>query len=148
MSGEPLYDARVHALGAASKSVSETVARDEAARVLLASEGPMPSAEDYRALALSAVESGGPDELRRERRRRLSEIAARDVNGELSLDEVGRSLAHLADACLEAGLLAADAPPDLAVVGMGKLGGLELNYSSDVDVIFVVDAEVESATRS
>lgn len=80
---------------------------------------------------------------------------------ELGLDtEVGRELARLADACFDAAIgfcdreLTAryDAPryidddgvqrdAHLAVIGMGKLGGEELNFSSDVDVIYVYSSD-------
>src|SRR5207237_4067533 len=48
---------------------------------------------------------------------------------------VGQSLAALADRVLDAACRLADAR-DLAVIGMGKLGGNELNYASDIDVMF------------
>ena len=80
-------------------------------------------------------------------------LAARDLTGEASVDEVGQELADLADAVLEAALaiaraeLPADAAPArLAIVAMGKCGARELNYASDVDVIFV--AEPAPASRA
>ena len=64
----------------------------------------------------------------------------------LPFTEVGRHLADLADAALGAALsvvnrsvCGADTPPALAVVAMGKCGARELNYVSDVDVIFVAE---------
>ena len=63
-------------------------------------------------------------------------------------------LADLAAAALEAALAIASAqlPPDapacrLAVIAMGKCGARELNYSSDVDVIFVAEPAAAAATR-
>ena len=97
--------------------------------------------------APSAAGDGGLDELRVAYRRRLLTIAARDLSGAA----VGRArspaeLADLAAATLEAALaiaraeLPADAAPcRLAVIAMGKCGGRELNYVSDVDVIFVAE---------
>ena len=77
-------------------------------------------------------------------RRRLLHLAARDLTGTLTLDETAAELADLAAAALEAALAIARSqmPPDaaparLAVIAMGKCGGHELNYASDVDVIFV-----------
>ncbi|WP_460447264.1 bifunctional [glutamine synthetase] adenylyltransferase/[glutamine synthetase]-adenylyl-L-tyrosine phosphorylase, partial [Angustibacter aerolatus] len=65
------------------------------------------------------------------------------------LPSVGRELAELADAALEAALAVAraelpdDAPPcRLAVIAMGKCGGRELNYVSDVDVVFVAEPDL------
>ena len=64
----------------------------------------------------------------------------------LPFTEVGCHLADLADAALGAALsvvnrsvCGADTPPALAVVAMGKCGARELNYVSDVDVIFVAE---------
>jgi [glutamine synthetase] adenylyltransferase / [glutamine synthetase]-adenylyl-L-tyrosine phosphorylase len=82
--------------------------------------------------------------LRRFRRRELLRIAVRDLDGGAPLDSVGAELANLADACLEAALELAtravakpgDPPVSLAVLAMGKLGGRELNYVSDIDVLF------------
>ena len=67
--------------------------------------------------------------------------------------EVGSQLTTLAEAALKAGLAVAEAEvgpsdgTDLAVIAMGKCGGRELNYVSDVDVIFVGDGDLRVATR-
>src|SRR5579864_4072251 len=96
--------------------------------------------------------SGGPEPvaaLAAAYRRRLLHLAARDLTGAVTVDEVGEELADLAAAVLEAALavarselpggIQAAAPCRLAVVAMGKCGGRELNYASDVDVIFVAE---------
>ena len=77
-------------------------------------------------------------------RRRLLHLAARDLTGAVTVDETAAELADLAAAALEAALAIArselppgSAPARLAVIAMGKCGGRELNYASDVDVIFV-----------
>lgn len=92
-----------------------------------------------------------PVSLRVAYRRCLLSIAARDVCGTTDVAETAAELADLATATLRAALaLARAAAPDdaalcrLAVVAMGKCGGHELNYVSDVDVIFVGEA-VEGA---
>jgi glutamate-ammonia-ligase adenylyltransferase len=79
-------------------------------------------------------------------RQRLLHLAARDLTGQITLGETAAELADLAAAALEAALaiarsqLPAGAPPcRLAVIAMGKCGGRELNYASDVDVIFVAE---------
>ena len=96
---------------------------------------------------------GGPDAaadpaalLAAAYRRRLLHLAARDLTGASTLDETAEELADLADGVLDAALaiaraeLPADAAPcRLAVVAMGKCGARELNYASDVDVIFVAE---------
>lgn len=88
------------------------------------------------------------DALRRAYRARLLHIAADDLTSAEPLSvlpTVGAALADLAAAALEAALAIARAQhPDhaaarLAVIGMGKTGGRELNYVSDVDVIYVVE---------
>ncbi|MFJ5288756.1 bifunctional [glutamine synthetase] adenylyltransferase/[glutamine synthetase]-adenylyl-L-tyrosine phosphorylase [Streptomyces sp. NPDC088348] len=85
-------------------------------------------------------------ELRIAYRRCLLAIAARDVCGTTDVRQAAAELADLATATLRAALAIASAavPEDaalcrLAVVAMGKCGGHELNYVSDVDVIFVAE---------
>jgi glutamate-ammonia-ligase adenylyltransferase len=71
----------------------------------------------------------------------------RDVEGELTVEEVADDLSALADTLLDRhralGLGAAEAAPPrdpgLAVIAYGKLGGKELGYGSDLDVVFVYD---------
>ncbi|WP_282945103.1 bifunctional [glutamine synthetase] adenylyltransferase/[glutamine synthetase]-adenylyl-L-tyrosine phosphorylase [Cellulomonas endometrii] len=91
----------------------------------------------------------GVDAMRRAYRRRLLRIAATDLtSGEplTRLPGVAAALADLASAALESGLALARADLDdhgasvrLAVIGMGKTGGRELNYVSDVDVVYVAE---------
>ncbi len=65
-------------------------------------------------------------------------IAARDLLGLADLVEVTRDLSILAADTLEAAVVLSEAE-NLAVVGMGKLGAGELNYASDIDLMFVAD---------
>lgn len=89
--------------------------------------------------------------LRRLRRRELARIAFRDLAGLAGLDATLTELSDLADACVAGALAFAEArlrqrhgrPRDAEggaveplVLGMGKLGGRELNFSSDIDLIF------------
>ncbi|RAG83891.1 bifunctional [glutamine synthetase] adenylyltransferase/[glutamine synthetase]-adenylyl-L-tyrosine phosphorylase [Streptacidiphilus pinicola] len=102
------------------------------------------------------------DALRTGYRRLLLSIAARDLTGTADLGQTAAELADLAGATLQAALdIAAEEDPDaaracrLAVIAMGKCGGRELNYVSDVDVVFVgepredvdPDTAVKAATR-
>lgn len=135
-------------LAAASRSLAEFAAADPRAEALIAASGELPDRLGYRASLLDALNGEGPAGLRREKRRRLAQIAARDVAGDLDLPQVGRALSDLADAALAVALVAVEAPPTFAVVAMGKLGGRELNYVSDIDVMFVADGELEAATRA
>ncbi|ACQ80106.1 (Glutamate--ammonia-ligase) adenylyltransferase [Beutenbergia cavernae DSM 12333] len=101
--------------------------------------------------AARPVARGGPDELRRCYRRQLSRVAASDLTrpDPLSvLPGVAATLADLASAALEAALAVARAAVGddaqhvrLAVIGMGKTGGRELNYVSDVDVVYVAEPD-------
>jgi glutamate-ammonia-ligase adenylyltransferase len=78
---------------------------------------------------------GAADGLRRFRRRALTRVAARDLAG-AALEEVVAEITAVAETCLDRAAVMADGG-ELAVVGLGKLGGRELNYASDVDVLFV-----------
>ncbi|MCE7895931.1 MAG: bifunctional [glutamate--ammonia ligase]-adenylyl-L-tyrosine phosphorylase/[glutamate--ammonia-ligase] adenylyltransferase, partial [Gammaproteobacteria bacterium PRO8] len=90
--------------------------------------------------------------LRRLRHRELLRILWREVEARATVPETLRDLSDLADACIGAALawaaeslrprhgsprLDGGEPCGLGVLGMGKLGGHELNFSSDVDLIFV-----------
>jgi [glutamine synthetase] adenylyltransferase / [glutamine synthetase]-adenylyl-L-tyrosine phosphorylase len=86
------------------------------------------------------------DALRVAYRRHLLALAARDLSGAVPLDDVAGELADLAGATLEAALAVArsELPSDhepcrLCVIALGKCGGRELNYVSDVDVVFVAE---------
>jgi glutamate-ammonia-ligase adenylyltransferase len=97
----------------------------------------------------SASGAAAVDAMRRAYQRRLLRISASDLT---SVDPLSRlpgiaaALADLAAAALEASLAIARADLDdhgagvrIAVIGMGKCGGRELNYVSDVDVIYVAE---------
>ena len=108
---------------------------------LLKAVGADPTAKDPVA---SGRDAG--DALRVAYRNLLLDVVVRDVVHGARLDDVSAELADLADAALEAGLavarseLPADAEPcRFAVIAMGKCGGRELNYVSDVDVVFVAE---------
>jgi len=86
------------------------------------------------------------DALRVAYRRHLLRLASRDLAHHLRVDDVAAELSDLAAGTLEAALAVARARVGddaarcrLAVVAMGKCGGHELNYVSDVDVIFVAE---------
>lgn len=94
------------------------------------------------------------DDLRRAYRRALLRIAARDLTStdpRKELPEVAGELADLADGTVEAALaLARGEVPEwgtvrLGVVALGKTGANELNYISDVDVLYVGEPATDSA---
>lgn len=95
--------------------------------------GDPPAAPDA---AAPAPEWGA---IRRAKYRGLLRIAARDLLGRPFAASL-RELSDLADGCLTAGLAAAAAEtrtPPPALLALGKLGGRELNFSSDVDLLFL-----------
>src|SRR3989344_3344433 len=102
-----------------------------------------------RTLAGVADEAGLKRGLRRVRQYEMVRIAFRDLAGWADLNEVMATLSELADACLEGALTSLTtwlkAPPGFVVLGMGKLGGRELNFSSDVDLIFAYTGDGETA---
>jgi glutamate-ammonia-ligase adenylyltransferase len=88
-------------------------------------------------------------DLRRWKRLELLRIAARDLLGLDDLPVVGAALARMAEEVLDGACRAAGPEGEsLAVIGMGKLGGAELNYSSDVDVMFVGSGPAEDDARA
>jgi glutamate-ammonia-ligase adenylyltransferase len=93
--------------------------------------------------------------LRRVKRRELCRIGLRDILGDADLTTTTQELSELADACLAQAWQAVapallerhghPSPEGFAIIALGKLGGSELNYSSDIDVCFVYEAEGETA---
>jgi [glutamine synthetase] adenylyltransferase / [glutamine synthetase]-adenylyl-L-tyrosine phosphorylase len=133
---------------------------------LLAGNVTLPSAEQLRrefaAVAESTTDTRSvQSSLQILYRDRMLVLAALDVaptvenEPVLPFATVGEHLADLADAALGAALIVATRtvcgddtpPPRLAVIAMGKCGARELNYVSDVDVIFVAETADGVATR-
>ena len=95
--------------------------------------------------------------MRRFRRREILRIACRDIVAHAPLAEIALDLSNLADAALEAAMhfgqgdltrrFGSPMPEGAAmvVIAMGKLGGRELNFSSDIDPIFVYSEEGETS---
>jgi glutamate-ammonia-ligase adenylyltransferase len=125
--------------------------------VLLA---PTPMAQDGQARVREeldrAVEAAAPGSARLDALRRIKKgeelrIGLRDIGGSGDVTETQRALTVLAEACLAAALALAEKdlterygrpdPAGFVVVGMGKLGGRELGYGSDLDLLFVYRAE-------
>ncbi|MBE9529132.1 MAG: bifunctional [glutamate--ammonia ligase]-adenylyl-L-tyrosine phosphorylase/[glutamate--ammonia-ligase] adenylyltransferase, partial [Proteobacteria bacterium] len=125
-------------------------------------------AEEILAGAIAATEPSGDQEeferaIRVYRNREYLRLGARDLLGLSTVQELTRELSDLASASLEAALAFAQkslqerygAPiatdpdnPDskeqeaeVSIVGLGKLGGRELNFSSDIDILFVYSTD-------
>lgn len=161
IAAKPLRDRLLGVLGA-STALADHLARhpqDWQALVTYEPRDLHPGVEEFEH---GLAEATDPVSLRVAYRRCLLSIAARDVCGTTDVAETAAELADLATATLRAALALAEAaaPADaaacrLAVIAMGKCGGHELNYVSDVDVIFVGEAAdgvdegkaLKSATR-
>ncbi len=109
--------------------------------------------------SLISDEAGLNRLLRTQRRREMVRIAWRDLVGEADLVETTHDLSDLADSSLQLALelhygwLAENhgiprnpqgEPQQLVILGMGKLGARELNYSSDVDLVFAYPEQGET----
>lgn len=141
-----------------SQFIAESCIRNPALLIDLADSGDLFSASRraHYAEALARDNTAGEAELMTQlrvfRRREMVRIAWRDLAGWADLDETLRDLSALAESCIEYALeflyrqacakretpYLADGqtPQRLVVLGMGKLGAWELNYSSDIDLIF------------
>ena len=123
-----LRDAIV-AVTAASRALTDACLRDGRAIDVLADLERRPALDADDAAALASW-----------KRLELLRIAARDLLGRDGLETVVRALSALAADVIDAAWRFAGEPP-LAVIAMGKLGGRELNYASDIDVMFVGEGE-------
>lgn len=122
------------------------------------------SVEDYTVRLsehLGRERGGAPEsvDLARFRRRQLLRIALRDVLGVATLSDITEEISNLADAILDFAYreirarfverhgeprLADGRPCGLSVISLGKLGGQELNYSSDIDLMFIFEGRGET----
>ena len=102
--------------------------------------------------------------LRCFKRREIVRIAARDLNGLATLEEVMRELSDLASSTLQGAYQvcrrclirdhglpmvtegAAASEAEMTVIGMGKLGGRELNFSSDIDIVYFYESDKGETT--
>ncbi|WP_027017025.1 bifunctional [glutamate--ammonia ligase]-adenylyl-L-tyrosine phosphorylase/[glutamate--ammonia-ligase] adenylyltransferase [Comamonas composti] len=121
------------------------------------------SAADFEhelALRLAALQATGEDDdenllnlLRRAHHAEVFRTLARDIEGRISVEQVADDLSALADSVLRVTARWCwsrlrnrhRASPQFAIIGYGKLGGKELGYGSDLDIVFVFDDEDESA---
>jgi len=100
-----------------------------------------------RSIGAAAPGSARLDALRRVKKAEELRIGLQDVLGQADVIATNLALTHLAEACLESVLRMAEEdlaprfgrpdPPGFTIVAMGKLGGMELGYASDLDLMFV-----------
>ena len=123
------------------------------------------SPEDFErelALRLAALQSTGEDDdenlldlLRRAHHAEVFRTLARDVEGRISVEQVADDLSLLADSvlrvtsqwCWQRLKGRHREEPRFAIIGYGKLGGKELGYGSDLDIVFVFDDDDERAAE-
>ncbi|MCC5948592.1 MAG: bifunctional [glutamine synthetase] adenylyltransferase/[glutamine synthetase]-adenylyl-L-tyrosine phosphorylase, partial [Nitriliruptoraceae bacterium] len=140
--------ARVIAVGGVSRPLGELVARFpdavEGLRTLDAIDVTAIADDVARAVAASDDPGEQAAGIAAIRRRATADIAGRDLTGADTVETVSGELAGLAEGVLQGTLRAVhhqltEGTPTtrIAVIGMGKLGGMELNYVSDVDVVYV-----------
>ncbi|MCH9673753.1 MAG: bifunctional [glutamate--ammonia ligase]-adenylyl-L-tyrosine phosphorylase/[glutamate--ammonia-ligase] adenylyltransferase, partial [Gammaproteobacteria bacterium] len=164
---EPEFAAEVARVWAASDFVAQSCVRDPELMERLRgsahflSPRPPGSLAEELAESLSQVndEAQLASALRKFRRQEMCRIAWRDIAGRATLDETLEDLSELADRALSEALVRLDewqrrtwgAPTNEAgevqtfcVLAMGKLGARELNFSSDIDLVFVYDEEGET----
>jgi glutamate-ammonia-ligase adenylyltransferase len=105
---------------------------------------------DLRRTAEGTTFAGNFQALRFWKGREMTRIALREVAGAASLEETTLELSQLAEICLrevytywDCELRSRRGGPEtpFAILGLGKLGGRELNHSSDIDVIFIYGEE-------
>ncbi|TJZ55473.1 bifunctional [glutamine synthetase] adenylyltransferase/[glutamine synthetase]-adenylyl-L-tyrosine phosphorylase [Streptomyces piniterrae] len=158
VSAKPLRDRLLGVLGA-SEALGDHLARhpqDWHSLVTYESADLHPTTPEFEQALAEGIwgERGAgrsrADALRAAYRRCLLGIAARDVCGTTDVAEAAAELADLATATVRAALeISCEEQPDdaavsrLSVLAMGKCGGRELNYVSDVDVIFVAEPKGE-----
>jgi glutamate-ammonia-ligase adenylyltransferase len=95
--------------------------------------------------------------LRRYKTEEFIRIGLHDLGGAIELEAVLKQLSNLAEACLEGALqltleelqqkFGSIYPSRFAVLGMGKMGGRELDYNSDLDLVFIYDAPEDAHSR-
>ena len=138
---------RVVAVSGASRPLGELLSRFPDAVEAVHTLEPLDPLHTVKAVTDVIVATDNIDEqaagIAAIRRRATADIAARDLTGVATLEAVTGELSALAQSVLSgvlAGIcqgLGRDPLARIAVIGMGKLGGYELNYVSDVDVLFV-----------
>jgi glutamate-ammonia-ligase adenylyltransferase len=138
---------RLARLLALSRFVTDLLARDPEALRLLADDAellPRPAASLLETFTAAASRHTAPVDaivaVRALRRRELFRISCADLLGRLDVAAVGAALADVTAATLAATLHRTNQQRlPFAIIGMGRLGGYEMSYPSDADVLFVYE---------
>ena len=148
-----------------SHFLSDSVLQDPDCILRVANSGSFHrvlSVEDYQDRLAEFLGDAPPAavDFARFRRRQLLRILLRDVQGVATLANITEELSNLADAILDSAFrhiraeiaarhgeprLDNGAPCGFSVISLGKLGGKELNYSSDIDLMFVYGGPGETS---
>jgi glutamate-ammonia-ligase adenylyltransferase len=143
----------VWAVGASVFVGDSIVSRPELADVLLVGHDDPPDARRAVASEIESAKIQSPSNdpyerrdrfvhaLRSAKRRVMVEVAVADLAGVIAVREATRILSDLADETLDRSVAfeLGDAVRGLAVLAVGKLGGREIGYGSDLDVLFIYD---------
>ncbi|HEY3329309.1 MAG TPA: hypothetical protein VGK19_04760 [Capsulimonadaceae bacterium] len=105
-------------------------------------------ADAERRIAVARTPGMKLDALRRFKPPEVLRIGARDILGYATLTETVTEISDFAEASVRAALKICEIDSGFAVIGMGKLGGRELNYASDIDLIFVHDDSVDQVAAN
>lgn len=108
---------------------------------------------EHRVMSLVGDVERQMDEMRQFKHAAVFRFAAKDVAGELALETLSDYLSALADIILDVAIKAIwpslrqrhREEPQFAIIGYGKLGGKELGYASDLDIIFLYDDDAPEA---
>jgi glutamate-ammonia-ligase adenylyltransferase len=144
-----------HTLGASRFAGDLLLASPEAVQMLGDGDGLRPRGRDeiLRRMRAAAGRRDDADAavsaIRAIRRAEIFRVAVADLQDRVSLEQVGQALTDLSEATIEASLevvvrsveadLGRPLGTDLLIIGMGRLGGREIGYSSDADVLYVHD---------
>lgn len=148
---DPIIVAAVNAIADASRLLSTQVTANPML-LLDALDDDLTRGADRSSLFAAAPrcpvdDVAARDALRRFTRREWLRIVVRDLLGMADLATATHELSALADVAITTAIDTTDAR-DLAVIAMGKLGGDELNYASDVDIVFAHGGDAQSAARA
>ena len=158
-----VMDELIKVMGTSVFLSRDLIEHPESLDILLSSELSIPCKKKEDILSAFLAEASSEkdyetklDAIRRLKSQELFRIGMNDIAGALTLRQVSNQMTFTAEAALEAAIVLArgelrerygEAPTgSFSVIGMGKLGGCELIYGSDLDIIFVYTDRADSRT--